>query len=180
MFITPAHVLGKDHPLSITAEQVALMGDAAAFSASDQQCRVDWLETAQSLGLPLRSVFYIDQEANWAVQFNLFLPDEANRVPFKDSLVPMTEKYRRIYDDLVAIKYIVSNNPQAPPLPAERVMIEIVGQHYGGDSDGDHPITRHPVTDGRRARKRRPRLTRIESARLRSAQLLCFLTDRDS
>ena len=80
MFISPAEVLGKDHPVSLVTERVALAGDAAQVGAVDSQRRIDWLETAVEYDMPLRTICYSNEASDCAVVFNLFSKSEADRL----------------------------------------------------------------------------------------------------
>ena len=61
MFISPVHVLGKDHPLSLVMERVALLGDGSHVFAVNLQRRIDWLGTAEENDMPLRTILYTDE-----------------------------------------------------------------------------------------------------------------------
>ena len=151
-FIAPAEVVGRNHPLARVTERIALLGDVTHFFAQHLQRRIDWLETAQSAGQPLRTVLYNDGAAKLAVVFNLFSAAEAKELILGCRLVPMTGKYRCLYNPLVRLLADLPQDAAGKPLPPEQLLLEILDEE-DDDRRDDESESPPPVPPGSHQRK---------------------------
>ena len=145
-------MVGRNHPLARVTERIALLGDVTHFFAQHLQRRIDWLETAQSAGQPLRTVLYNDEAAKLAVVFNLFSAAEAKELTLGCRLVPMTGKYRCLYNPLVRLLADLPQDAAGKPLPPEQLLLEILDEE-DDDRRDDESESLPPVPPGSQQRK---------------------------
>ncbi|HZZ29993.1 MAG TPA: hypothetical protein VFE46_18500 [Pirellulales bacterium] len=143
-FISPAEVVGENHPLSLATPRIALLGVVVHAAACDVQRRSDWLETAQITGTPLRTVLFADDDAGQTVAFNLFSLSDVNKLKTTVQLMPMMSKYEHIYDALWAIHYELPQDAAGNPLPPEQFFMEILHEDDDDRDDDDKAPTPVP------------------------------------
>jgi hypothetical protein len=138
-FISPAEVVGRNHPLARITERIALLGDVTHFFAHHLQRRIDWLEAAQATGQPLRTVLYNDVAADLAVAFNLFSTEEAKELNLDCRLVSMSGKYRCVYNPLVGLQVDLPHDATGKLLPPEKLLMEILDEDDRGGGEEEPP-----------------------------------------
>jgi hypothetical protein len=148
-FIPPLQVLGREHPLSVLLELLAVTGNCLQVYAIDLQRRIDWLEAARENDMPLRTILYSNDVKCSKVCFNLFSISEADRLELGDRLTPMAGKYQEIYPVLKTVKYELPRDSGGSSLPPEQLLMEILAEDDDRDDDDNDEVVPPTPTEGR-------------------------------